>query len=346
MSDKVRFGIVGCGTISRFHAYAIGMTPGAELVGACDSDAASAAAFAREQGIHAYSTLEELLDSGGVDAVSICTPSGLHAGQALTAIARGKHVLLEKPICLTLRDADGIIRAADEAGVRAGVISQMRFAPTVQALRGAVGDGAFGKIVSASLSMKYYRTLEYYRSSAWRGTFAFDGGGALMNQGIHGVDVLQYVAGPVDSVLAVTRTQTRPIEVEDSVAAVLEFSSGAIGTLEASTTSFPGYPRRLEICGDEGSVVMEEADILRWDLKAKAPDKLRDENTRASSSDPKAIGKDSHVRQMQNFVRSILYGEELLVSAEQGRIPLAIILAVYESAKSGQRVRVSGGPGA
>lgn len=338
MRKKIGFGVIGCGMISKAHVFAIQNTADAALVGCCDASQEKAAQFAAEHGVLAFDSVDAMLGSAAIDAVCLCTPSGLHAPHALAAIARGKHVAIEKPMALNLSDADRIIEAADRARTQVCVISQMRFSPAAQALRAALKKGAFGRLVSASLSMKYFRSPEYYAASPWRGTWAFDGGGALMNQGIHGVDMLRYLAGPVSRVSAIARTQTRPIETEDSVVALLDFESGALGTLEASTTAYPGYPRRLEICGDLGSAILEENALLRWDVPGEPPDLPIGNTAQKSASDPRAIGQDSHLLQIGNFVDAISGRSPLLVDAREGRKPLEIITAVYASAASGKTV--------
>lgn len=334
MQKKVKFGIIGSGMISNFHAKAIDMIENAQLAAVYDAIPERAKDFAAKHGITAYDNLEEMLSADEVDAVSICTPSGLHTPQALAAIAHGKHVVCEKPMSLTLADADKLIAAADEKCVKVCVISQFRYSDAVQEIKRAIDCNAFGTIVSGSLSMKYYRSAEYYASAGWRGTWEMDGGGALMNQGIHGIDMFRYLMGPIDTLTGITCTQTRKIEVEDSAVAVLRFKNGAVGTIEGSTTCYPGYPRRLEICGDKGSVVLEEDSIIRWDLDipCRLPVGLAAQNV--ASADPSAIRADGHKLQIENFVNAILYDEPVLNDARQGRLPLEIILGIYESSKN------------
>lgn len=326
------FGIIGCGMISKFHARALGAIDGARLAGVFDPNPEAMARAAQAYGVRAFASMEAILACPEIDAVCVLTPNGLHAPIALQALAAGKHVVVEKPMAITLEDADKLVAASEAAGLKVCVISQLRFSPAVQAVKRALEEGYFGRIVSASLSMKYYREASYYNASGWRGTWAMDGGGALMNQGIHGVDLLQYLAGPVRRLSAVCKTQTRPIETEDSAAAILEFENGAVGTLEASTTCYPGYPRRLEICGDRGGVTLEEEDILKWDLPCPKPDLAA--HLSAASSDPSAIDARGHERQLRNMVAAIQTGEKLLVDAREGRKPVKIILSVYESAKT------------
>ncbi len=335
---KVRFGIIGCGMIANFHAAAIAQVREAELRACFDQYAPGAAAFAEKNTITAFHSLEEMLESDAIDAVSICTPSGMHAPQTLAALRAGKHVVVEKPMSLSLEDADAIIDLSERMKRKVCVISQYRFQDAVQAVKRAIDGGAFGRIVSASLAMKYYRSQEYYASGGWRGTWKMDGGGALMNQGIHGVDVFRYLMGPVRTLTALTKTQTRNIEVEDSAVAIVDFKCGAVGTMEGSTTCYPGYPRRIEICGDNGSVVLEEDRILRWDLPAECPVPVGLNAENVASSDPKAISAEGHIRLIGNFADAVLYDTPLLLDARSGRAPLEIILGVYRSAKLGQPV--------
>ncbi len=335
---KVRFGIIGCGMIANFHAAAIAEVEEARLCACYDQYAPGAEAFAEKHGITAFPSLEAMLQSDTVDAVCVCTPSGMHAQQTLSALRAGKHVVVEKPMSLSLEDADAIIGLSHETNLKVCVISQYRFREAIQTVKHAIDEGAFGKIVSASLAMKYYRSQEYYASASWRGTWKMDGGGALMNQGIHGIDVFRYLMGPVRSLTALVKTQTRNIEVEDSAVAIVEFQCGAVGTIEGSTTCYPGYPRRIEICGVNGSVVLEEDRILRWDLPVPCPAPVGMNAEHVASSDPKAISVEGHVLLIQNFTDAILRDTPLLLDAQSGRAPLEVILGIYRSAKSGQAV--------
>ncbi|MBR5490053.1 MAG: Gfo/Idh/MocA family oxidoreductase [Oscillospiraceae bacterium] len=336
--EKVKFGIIGCGTIARFHATAIERIPDAELFGVYDGWRPGAERFITEYPAHIFESLEEMLSCENIDVVCICTPSGLHTEQAVAAMKAGKNVVVEKPMSLSLADADLLIKTAEETGAKVCVISQFRFSAAVQEVRRALDAGAFGKVVSGSLSMKYFRSHEYYASGGWRGTWAMDGGGCLMNQGIHGIDVFRYLMGEVKSITAITKTQTRKIEVEDSAAAILEFKNGAVGTIQGSTTCYPGYPRRIEICGEEGSVVMEEDSILSWDLPIECNLPVGEGAKNVASSDPKAIDVSGHVRQIANLVDAVKNGTELMAPATTGRPPLEVILGIYESSAKGARV--------
>jgi len=334
--NKVRFALIGCGMIANFHATAIERIPDAELVGVFDAYRPGADRFAAERGVRVFETQEELLACSEVDAVCICTPSGLHTEQAIAVANAKKHVVVEKPMSLTLADADRVIAAVQENGVKSCVISQMRFSEPVQEIRCAIEAGAFGTIVSASLQMKYLRTHEYYASAGWRGTWAMDGGGCLMNQGIHGIDSFRYLMGPLKKLTAITKTQTRKIEVEDSAVAIVEFANGAVGTIEGSTTCYPGYPRRIEICGDAGSVVLEESTILRWDLPIECNLPVGKVKEKNSAADPKAMDVDGHIRQIGNLVDAILRDAPLMSDIRSGRPPLEVILGIYESSATGK----------
>ncbi|NMA94483.1 MAG: Gfo/Idh/MocA family oxidoreductase, partial [Clostridiales bacterium] len=258
MSRPVRFGIVGCGVISRWHADSIESIDNAKLIGATDPNTDALHSFIQDYGIKGFATLEEMLKSDEVNAISICTPSGLHAPQAILAANYGVNVIVEKPMAITLREIDEIIRACEKSGIKFSVISQLRFSETVQRVRQAVKEKEIGDVMLCDLYMKYYRSPDYYASSSWRGTWDMDGGGALMNQGIHGIDVLQYIMGPVKSIFGQIRTLTHAIEGEDTATAILEFQNGALGVIEGTTSVYPGYSRRIEIHGDQGSIILEE----------------------------------------------------------------------------------------
>lgn len=340
MNKKVRFAIIGGGMIADFHARAMADISDVELVGVYEPIEEFATKFSNKYNIHAFETYEKVLDSDNVDAVSICTPSGLHASQAIKAIQHGKHVVMEKPMAINREDAQRVIDEARKYGVKVCVISQFRYSPAIKRVKQEIEKGAFGKIVSASLSMSYYRSVEYYNSSEWRGTWAMDGGGALMNQGIHGVDILQYLMGGVDWVMASMDTMTRPIETEDMVVAIMKFKNGALGTLQASTTCFPGYERRTEICGDKGSVVLEEDRILKWNLPTDFLETNKTGNGLHATADPKNIALENHRIQLEDMARAILQDKIPFVDAIEGKKSVDIIIGVYESAKTGKKVDI------
>ncbi|MDR0709597.1 MAG: Gfo/Idh/MocA family oxidoreductase [Spirochaetaceae bacterium] len=333
MRKKIGFGIVGAGMIAGIHAQAIESVEDAYLAGVYDLIPENAARFAADRRCKAYASYQDMLSDPAVCAVSVCTPSGLHFDNAFRAIQAGRHILIEKPMCLNLKDADELIGAGKAAGVLISVVSQLRFSPDIAKLKKALEDGVFGRIVLADILMKYYRTEEYYRGSAWHGTLGVDGGGALMNQGIHGVDLLVHLCGPVRSVAAHSRTMVHPIETEDVIAVLLEFESGALGVIEASTAAYPGSPRRLEISGEYGTAVLEENRIVSWKT-VNGDEAIQPSGAGTSgANDPKAIGFRDHAKQIGNMVAAINGEEDLVIDGGQGRIPLSVILAAYKSAE-------------
>lgn len=343
MNNKdIGFGIVGCGMISGWHAEAILKIQGARLVGITDINAKAVAAFAEKYNTKAFSAIEALLESKEVDVVCICTPSGLHAPLAIKAANAGKHVIVEKPMAITLNEAEDVVRACKVNGIKLAVISQLRFTDTVCKLKDSVQKGMLGRLITGDIYMKYYRSQEYYDNGGWRGTWKMDGGGALLNQGIHGVDLLQYIMGPVSSVFAYTRTLARKIEVEDTAAALLEFENGALGVIQATTSIYPGSPRKLEICGDKGTIALEEDNIVNWVIEGQEGIDLSNLNGTANSSfmDPKAISIEGHVKQIGDMVDAIRYDRKPLVDEYEGKKTVEIIMAVYESSKSGKPVKI------
>jgi predicted dehydrogenase len=335
MRKKTGFGIVGTGMIAGIHAQAIESVEDAYLAGVYDLIPENAARFAADRQCKAYASYQDMLSDPAVRVVSVCTPSGLHFDNAIRAVQAGRHVLIEKPMCLNLKDADELIGTGKTAGVLVSVVSQLRFSPDIAKVKKALEDGVFGRLVLADILMKYYRAEEYYSGSAWHGTRRIDGGGALMNQGIHGVDLLIYLCGPVRSVAAHSGTRVHPIETEDVIAALLEFESGALGVIEASTAAYPGSPRRLEISGEYGTVVLEENRIVSWRTVNKSETVQISGSGTSGANDPKAIGFRDHAKQISNMVAAINGDEELVIDGSQGRVPLSVILAAYESAAKG-----------
>lgn len=339
-AKETGFGIIGCGLIANWHADAIRLIGGAHLVGATDVSEDARNAFTAKYAIKPFCSAAELLACPEIDVVSICTPSGLHASLAVQASKAGKHIALEKPMAINLDQADRIIEACNENGTKLAVISQLRFTEPVRKLHKAVNEGAFGKLVSGDIYMKYHRSQDYYDHGVWKGTWAMDGGGALMNQGIHGVDLLRHIMGPVKSVFAHARTLARSIETEDTVSAVLEFRNGALGVIQATTSVYPGFPRRLEINGDKGSVVLVEDTVAHWETAdGKKPEFAPPESmTDKSFNDPAAFDIEGHVLQLRDLADAVRNSRRPLVDELEGRKPLEIIMAVYESSKTGKMI--------
>jgi predicted dehydrogenase len=340
-ADPVRLAIVGTGMVARYHAQAIAATPGAQLVATSRSDPSKAAAAVAEFGVPCETSYERLLARPDVDAVAICTPSGAHAAQTIAAARAGKHVLVEKPMALTTEDADAMIAACRDAGVRLGVALQRRTEPAYQAVRTAITEGVLGSTVMGLALIPYHRTQAYYDSAAWRGTWAEDGGGALMNQGIHIADLLLWFMGDVDEVQARVATVSHDIEVEDDLAATLRFKSGALGSILATTAAAPGFPHRVEVYGTRGGVQLEAEAIVRWEGEAapKVDDALRPGTASAGAgSSPTGITATGHARVLADFVAAIREGRAPLISGEEGRRSLALVLAIYQAARTGRPV--------
>ena len=330
------FGIIGTGTIAAVHADAIAMLPGARLSAVTDVPAGVGQAFAAARGCTAEPSLDALLARPDVDVVCVCVPSGLHAEVGVLAAKAGKHLVVEKPIDVSLGAADRLITAAREAGVALTVISQHRFDPGVTELKRLIDDGALGALVLGEATTKWYRTQAYYDSAPWRGTWAMDGG-ALLNQGIHYVDLLRWCMGRPVEVTAVYATQAHQIEVEDTSLAIVKFASGAVGTITATTAAFPGFPQRLEITGTEGTVTVEDGQIVRTALQGADASRSPGQD-RAAAADPAALGAASHAAQIADLLASVDEGREPAVSGESGRETLEIARAVYESSRTGRPV--------
>jgi UDP-N-acetyl-2-amino-2-deoxyglucuronate dehydrogenase len=256
------FGIIGCGMIANFHARAVNDIRGAKVVACFDAMPASADRFAAAQNCRAYHSLKEMLADPAVDVVTIGTPSGAHMEPAVAAARAGKHVIVEKPLEITLKRCDTIIRECEKSKVKLSAIFPSRFHQSSVELKRAVDQGRFGRLTLGESYVKWFRTQAYYDSGAWRGTWELDGGGALMNQAIHSVDILTWLMGPVVEITAQTGLLAHErIAVEDTAVATLKFANGALGVIEASTAAYPGYLKRIEIHGSEGSAAMEEEDV-------------------------------------------------------------------------------------
>jgi UDP-N-acetyl-2-amino-2-deoxyglucuronate dehydrogenase len=340
------FGIIGCGLIARFHARAIAEVRGAKLVACYDRTPEKADAFAWAQGGRGYHDLGALLADPAVDVLTIATASGAHAEPAVAAAKAGKHVIVEKPLEITLKRCDQIISACEKAGVRMAAIFPSRFHDASQELKRAVEAQRFGRLTLGDAYVKWFRTQEYYDSGAWRGTWQLDGGGALMNQAIHSVDLLQWLMGDVAEIRACTATLAhKRIAVEDTAVASLRFANGALGVIEATTAAWPGYLKRIELHGSQGSAVIEEEDIVKWDFAAKD---RRDaaifrqmaakKSGGGGAADPAAIGHQAHAKQFRDFVEAIQKNRPPLIDGREGRRAVEIILGIYKSAETGKTV--------
>jgi predicted dehydrogenase len=338
------FGIVGCGMIAEFHTKAIQDIEGSEVLAVFDSVPERAAKIAAmSPGAKIYEDLDAMLAHPGVDVVCVCTPSGAHMDPAVAAANAGKHVVVEKPLEITLPRCDAIIDACDRAGTRLCAIFPSRFTKANQDLKQAIDTGRFGRLTLGDSYIKWYRTQEYYDSGGWRGTWELDGGGALMNQAIHNVDLLQWLMGDVASVCALTDTLAHArIEVEDTAVAAIRFRNGALGVIEAATSAYPGLLKRTEVHGDRGSARVEQDDITLWEFQEKLPSDqavfaamANLSGHKAGASDPRGITHIGHRDQLSDFLQAIDEGRAPFVDGRDGRNAVEIIRAIYRSAKLG-----------
>ncbi|MDL2229101.1 Gfo/Idh/MocA family oxidoreductase [Treponema sp. OttesenSCG-928-L16] len=346
--DRYGFGIIGLGAIASIHADALKQIPAAELTALYDTVPGRARDFAEKYGGSAYDDLEAFLDHPGLDIVTVTTPSGLHRDVSIAAAQKGKHLIVEKPLEISPERCDDVIKAASSAGVLLGGIFQSRFFDSARLIKKAIDQGRFGKIVLCDAYVKWFRSQEYYDSGAWRGTKEIDGGGALMNQSIHAADLLLWFGGAVKEVYSFSETLTHErIEVEDTLVASIRFKSGALGSLEASTSVWPGSPKRIEVRGSSGSAVMEEEKIIVWDFEKELPEdaQIRERysgNTNGSgAADPMAISFYGHQMQFEDFLDALRDKRPPLVDGREARKAVELIRSIYTSAETGKAVSLS-----
>ena len=358
------FAIVGCGMIADFHAAAIEELENGRLVVAASRSEENARRVAEAHHCDWTTNYEDVYARDDVDIVNVCTPSGAHAEIAVDAAAAGKHVVVEKPLEVTLERCDRIIEAIDANRVTLAVIFPSRWSEVIGRVKSAVEAGRFGRLTLGDAHIKWWRTQEYYDSGGWRGTRQLDGGGALMNQGIHTVDVLQWLMGPVRRIEAFTGTLAHQrIEVEDVAVAALEFQSGALGVIEGTTAAFPGLSRWIGVHGDKGSAIIQDSSLVRWDFaESRAEDdevaqhyaptyqaasviwmpggfSVRErKGSGAGAADPRAISHAGHRRQLADLLAALDEGRPPLVDGREGRKAVEIILAIYQSAQTGAAV--------
>ena len=338
--SELHIGFIGGGNITQTHARAAASIPELRIAAFLGSNPDKNAKLAAQSGATAYSDLDKFLAHRPMDMVAIGSPSGLHAEHGIACAQRGLHVLTEKPIDITLERADSLIHAADRAGVQLGVFFQDRFKPEVRRLKQLVESDKLGRLILVDGRVKWYRAPEYYAGSRWRGKLALDGGGALVNQGIHTIDLLLWIANDVKSVQARMATSLHKIESEDTLVATLEFSSGAIGTFEATTSAFPGYPRRIEISGENGTAVLEEDSLALLQLKTGESEERSAARGIASSS-PVVGDVSAHKAVLEDFILAIRTNGRPMVDGAEGRRSLAVVEAIYRAARKGHAVEVS-----
>ena len=334
----MRFAVIGAGAIGTVHARLINaLGDEATLVAVVDQDLERGRKLAEQYGTEPYASAAEAYAAEDIDAVGICVPSALHADVAIEALEAGKHVIVEKPVDITLEAADRLIAAQRASGLTVSVVSQRRFQPPVAQIREAIDSGTLGRVTSGIAESAFFRPQSYYDGDDWRGTLAVDGGGALMNQGIHALDLLVWMLGRPVRVSAQTgRLAHEGIEVEDLAGASIVFESGAIGLMLASTAAYPGRPVRLTIHGDQGTAILDDETLAYF---ASANGEAPDAPTLAGPEDWGEIEL-AHLAQYRDFVVAVRDGRPPAITLEAGRRSLATVLAVYESARTGRPVEL------
>ena len=344
MKDTVGYAVIGCGVIGPWHARAFKNITDAKLVAVCDIIPEKAEKLKTEyEAEYAYTDYREMLARDDIHIVSIATPSGMHADMGIDAALAGKHILTEKPIDINLEKIDRLIQTCDRQKVKLACIFQRRTSNLWKLVKRTVDEEKLGKMILASAYLKYFRSQEYYDSAGWRGTWALDGGGALMNQGVHLVDILRWIMGPVDTVFAFADHLARKIEVEDTAVASMRFKSGAFGTLEGTTSVTPGMSHRMEFHGEKGTIAVDGEKVIRWDVPGDDKEEVLkglEDKVGDASSDPTAIGADGHQTQIADLIAAVRENREPMISGKEARNAVELILAVYQSAKSGQPVKL------
>lgn len=336
-------GLIGGGNITETHARAARAIPGVEIAAIHGTNLENVSRLCREYGGKPYSDFERFLAHRPMEIVAIGSPSGMHAEQGIAAARRGLHVLTEKPLDISTERADALISEAEKAGVKLGVFFQDRSKPDILRVKKAVDSGVLGKPILADARVKWYRPPDYYSNSRWRGTKTLDGGGALINQAVHTVDLLLWLFGDVASVQASCKTALHSIEVEDTVVALLQFANGALGVLEATTSVYPGYPRRLELSGSEGTVIIEQDRLLAADLRNPHPDLLHGGEADKNASASSAVVSDfrGHLAVLEDFIDSIKTNKDPRCNGREGRRSVALVEYIYAACKTGKQVRCS-----
>ena len=335
-SDDVGFAVIGAGLVGPTHAAAAAAAPGGRLVVICDRIAERARSLAGRYGAEWTTDVRAVLDRPDVHVVCVCLPTRLHLEVAAQAAAAGKHLVVEKPLELSLERADLLLEAAARYGVKVAAIFNRRFAPALQATRRAIDEGRLGRLLVADMYYKSYRSQEYYDDSGWRGTWEHEGGAALINQGIHGVDLLRWLAGPVAQVYGYSDHLRREIEADDTTVAVARYANGAMGVIQAMTSIHPRFPDRIEVHGLEGSILLSDYRIARWEVPGAAdwPTQVAAREA-AAEREPTQIG---HFVQIADMVGVVREGRPPVVDGQEGRHSLEVVLAIYASARQGRDV--------
>ena len=346
MADEIGFAIVGSGMIADFHAAAIAQTSGARLVAVYSRGAEGRVAFSKKHECRAAASIEELVRDPAVRAVCIATPSGAHAEAAVPFLEAGKAVLCEKPLEVSMAAVDRILDAERRGGGMLAGVFQMRLGRGARLLKAAIEAGRFGRLTLCSAYVKWWRAPEYYASSGWKGTLALDGGGALINQGIHAVDLLQWFAGMPAEVSAFSAALVHPIEAEDTLVASLRFRHGGFGVIEAATSAWPGADLRIEINGERGAAALVNDRLVRWEFAESQPGDAAvlapndGPEIKSGASSAGAMSGEGHRLLVADLVAALREGRAPMIPGAEARDAVALVLAIYESARTGRPVRI------
>jgi UDP-N-acetyl-2-amino-2-deoxyglucuronate dehydrogenase len=329
-SQQVRFAVVGCGGIAKSHFTGIEQTDAAVLVAVCDADPERAKEYGELYGVRSYTEYTELLASDEVDVVCLCTPSGMHADQTIQAAHAGKHIVCEKPMAITLEDARRMMEVCEANRVKLATIFPRRMTPASIFAKRLIDEGRLGRLSLCSGYVKFYRDQAYYDRAGWRGTWAMDGGGAMMNQGIHTIDLLQWLAGPVESLRGYARSVLRRIEVEDTAVVSLQYRSGALGAIEATTTAYHQPNHRIVIHGEYGTLILTDDEITTLEVQG--------DPIEIPSFPSFSLFPDGHTAQIRDMAQAIIEDRAPIVTGKDGIHSLEIILGSYESQKYSREI--------
>lgn len=332
--------ILGAGGIAHTHAQALQYSNAFKLAGVCGNIRQQVDEFAKQYKIDAYYSLEDLLNDSNIDVISVCTPSGLHADQGLRIAKAGKHVLMEKPIALTVPDAKNLIEECRQAKVFIGAFFQRRFEEDVVKLKELINSGKLGEVFHLSLQMNWYRSPEYYATGGWRGTWAMDGGGALMNQSIHYVDMVCNLLGDPKNVFARSRTCMHNIEVDDLTMAIWQFEAGKTCTYQVTTAAYPGFETRIEVYGTKGSATMINEQLIS--INTMDGHNFKRETAQQGAVSTPAVAFDNHAKIYQAFANKLAQGADFDNQHAWELIrPNAIISAIYQSSAEERPVEIN-----
>lgn len=339
MDRTMKCGILGAGVISTIHAKAIKEVPRAEIYAVCDTNLEKAKQLADEYGAkHVFTDLAEMLKLEELDIVHICLPSGMHEAAAIASANAGKHVFCEKPLDITLEKIDRIIEAVDRNKVKLACVYQRRTMPEAIAARNAIQEGKLGKMVLGDAYLKYYRSPEYYESAGWRGTWEHDGGGALMNQGVHGIDLIQWMMGDIESVFAHTAALVRNIEVEDTAVVAVKYKNGGFGVIQGATSVYPAQETRFELHGEKGSLIFGDEGIKTWEAMDAEIARPAASGAGSPGADPSKVAHAGHIILLDDLIDCIKEDKEPMVSGVEARKAVAVIMAIYESSRTDKEV--------